>query len=206
LDPSYAAAEGNLGHALLSNGNLDNAIPHLRRAVELAPESAEFHDDLGQSLAEKGQTDEAIPHFERALQLEPNLVEAHYFLGMALVMKGRRAEGLAHWRQALRKDPDNVQVLNETAWVLATTTDDALRNGGEAVALAEHAAQLTSGREPAVLGTLAAAYAETGSYDRAIDLEQKAADLATRQGNAPLAEMLSQRLTLFNQKTPVRQK
>jgi len=206
LDPSYAAAEGNLGHALLSNGNLDNAIPHLRRAVELAPKSAEFHDDLGQSLAEKGQTDEAIPHFDRALQLEPNLVEAHYFLGMALVMKGRRAEGLAHWRQALRKDPDNVQVLNETAWVLATTTDDALRNGGEAVALAEHAAQLTSGREPAVLGTPAAAYAETGSYDRAIDLEQKAADLATRQGNAPLAEMLSQRLTLFNQKTPVRQK
>jgi cytochrome c-type biogenesis protein CcmH/NrfG len=47
-------------------------------------------------------------------------VEAHYFLGVALVMKGRRAEGLAHWRQALRKEPDNVQVLNETAWVLAT--------------------------------------------------------------------------------------
>jgi tetratricopeptide (TPR) repeat protein len=206
LDPSYAAAEGNLGHALLSKGNLDEAIAHLRKALALAPEDAEFHNNLGQALAEKGQTDEAIPQFERALQLEPNQVEAHYFLGVALVMKGRRAEGLAHWRQALRKDPDNVQVLNETAWVLATTADAALRNGAEAVALAERAVQLTQGREPAVLGTLAAAFAETGSYDRAIDLEQKAADLATRQGNAQLAEMLSQRLALFEKKTPIRQK
>jgi hypothetical protein len=61
-------------------------------------------------------------------------------------------------------------------------------------------------REPAVLGTLAAAYAETGSYDRAIETEQKAADLAARQGNAQLAEMLSQRLALFEKKTPIRQK
>jgi tetratricopeptide (TPR) repeat protein len=185
---------------------LDEAIPHLQKAIALDPQNAEFEDNLGQALAVKGQTDEAIPHFERALHLEPNLVEAHYFLGMALVMKGRRAEGLAHWRQALRKDPDNVQVLNESAWVLATTTDRTLRNGTEAVALAEHAAQLTQGREPAVLGTLAAAYAETGSYDRAIDLEQKAADLATRQGNTQLAGMLTQRLTLFEKKMPVRQK
>jgi tetratricopeptide (TPR) repeat protein len=206
LDPSYAAAEGNLGHALLSKNDLDAAIPHLQKALTLAPESAEFHNYLGQALAEKGQTAEAIPHFERALQLEPNLVEAHYFLGMALVMKGQRADGLAHWRQALRKDPDNVQVLNETAWVLATTTDAALRNGAEAVALADRAAHLTQGREPMVLGTLAAAYAETGSYDRAIDLEQKAADLATRQGNAQLADTLNQRLALFEKKTPVRQK
>ncbi|MFZ1087582.1 MAG: tetratricopeptide repeat protein [Terracidiphilus sp.] len=205
LDPSYAAAEGNLGHALLSVDKLDEAVAHLRKALTLAPESAEFQDNLGQALAEKGQTDEAIPHFERALQLEPNRVEAHYFLGMALVMKGQRAEGLAHWRQALRKDPDNIQVLNETAWVLATTADAALRNGTEAVALAERAAQLTQEREPMVLGTLAAAYAESDRYNRAIDLEQKAADLATRQGNAPLAGMLSQRLKLFEQKSPIRQ-
>jgi tetratricopeptide (TPR) repeat protein len=205
LDPAYASAEGNLGHALLSKDHPDEAIPHLRKAVELAPKSAEFHNYLGQALGEKGQTDEAIAQFERALQISPSLVEAHYYLGMALAMKGRRAEGLAHWRQALRKEPDNVQVLNETAWVLATAPEAALRNGSEAVSLAEHAVELTSEREPVVLGTLAAAYAEIGRYDQAIETEQRAADLAARQGNAPLAASLKQRLALFERKTPIRQ-
>ena len=139
------------------------------------------------------------------MQLSPSMVEARYYLGVALVTKGRRAEGLAHWRQALLKEPDNVQVLNETAWVLATAPEAALRNGNEAVSLAEHAVRLTSEREPVVLGTLAAAYAETGRYDQAIETEQRAADLAARQGNAPLAASLKQRLTLFEWKTPIRQ-
>jgi tetratricopeptide (TPR) repeat protein len=205
LDPAYASAEGNLGHALLSKDQPDEAIPHLRKAVELAPKSAEFSNYLGQALGEKGQTDEAITQFERALQLAPGMVEAHYYLGMALAMKGRRAEGLTHWRKALLKEPDNVQVLNETAWVLATAPETSLRNGSEAVSLAEHAVQLTSAREPVVLGTLAAAYAETGRYDQAIETGQRAADLAARQGNAPLAASLNQRLALFEQKTPIRQ-
>ena len=205
LDPAYASAEGNLGHALLSKDHPDEAIPHLRKAVELAPKSAEFSNYLGQALGEKGQTDEAITNLERALQLSPSMVEARYYLGVALVTKGRRAEGLAHWRQALLKEPDNVQVLNEIAWVLATAPEAALRNGSEAVSLAEHAARLTSEREPVVLGTLAAAYAETGRYGQAIETEQRAADLAARQGNAPLAASLNQRLTLFERKTPIRQ-
>ena len=205
LDPEYASAEGNLGHALLSQEHLDEAIPHLRKAVELAPKSAEFHNYLGQALGEKGQTDEAITTLERAVQLSPGMVEAHYYLGMALAMKGRRAEGLAHWRQALRKEPDNVQVLNETAWVLATAPEAALRNGSEAVSLAEHAVELTSAHEPVVLGTLAAAYAETGQFDRAIETGRRAADLAARQDNSGQAAMLSQRLKLFEQKTPIRQ-
>jgi tetratricopeptide (TPR) repeat protein len=205
LDPAYASAEGNLGHALLSKDHPDEAILHLRKAVELAPKSAEFSNYLGQALGEKGQTDEAITNLERALQLSPSMVEARYYLGVALVTKGRRAEGLAHWRQALLKEPDNVQVLNEIAWVLATAPEAALRNGSEAVSLAEHAARLTSEREPVVLGTLAAAYAETGRYGQAIETEQRAADLAARQGNAPLAASLNQRLTLFERKTPIRQ-
>ena len=205
LDPAYASAECNLGHALLSKDHPDEAIPHLRKAVELAPKSAAFHNYLGQALGETSQTDEAITNFERALQLSPSLVEAHYYLGVALAMKGRRAEGLAHWRQALLKEPDNVQVLNEIAWVLATAPEAALRNGSEAVSLAEHAVKLTSAREPVVLGTLAAAYAETGRYGQATETEQRAADLAARQGNAPLAESLNQRLTLFERKTPIRQ-
>jgi Flp pilus assembly protein TadD len=205
VDPAYAAAEGDLGYALLAKNNPDEAISHLRKAVALQPKNAEFYNDLGQALGEKGQTDEAIAQLQQALKLEPGLVEARSFLGVALVMKGERAEGLAAWRQALVKEPENVQVLNEMAWLLATSPDAATRNGAEAVALAERAVRITAEHEPAVLGTLAAAYAETGQFERASETEKKAADMAAQQGNAGLAATLYKRLEVFDEKRPIRQ-
>jgi tetratricopeptide (TPR) repeat protein len=205
LDPANAGAEDNLGHALMAKGNVDEAIPHFKRALDLGPETADYHTNLGIALAKKGRMADAIPHFERALALSPNAVDAHYYLGKALVMSGRAVEGLAYWRQALRKDPDNLQVLNDTAWVLATSRDASLRNGDEALPLAEHAVQLTSAREPGILGTLAAVYAETGRFDKAVELEQRATGLATQQGNAALAQSLNARLALYQEKTPIRQ-
>jgi hypothetical protein len=89
--------------------------------------------------------------------------------------------------------------------VLATSSDAALRNGAEAATLAAHAVQLTSGNEPAILATLAAAYAETGRFDKAVELEQRATDLATQQGNASLAATLRARLAPLRAKTPIRQ-
>jgi tetratricopeptide (TPR) repeat protein len=205
LDPSNAGAEENLGHALMAKGNVDDAIPHFQKALDLGPETAGYHTNLGIALAKKGRMADAIPHFQRALALSANAVDAQYYLGKALVMTGRGEEGLAYWRQALRKDPDNLQVLNDTAWVLATSSDATVRDGNAAMPLAEHAVQLTSEREPAILGTLAAAYAETGRYDKAIELEQRATELAAQQGNSSLAQSLNARLALYQDKTPIRQ-
>jgi tetratricopeptide (TPR) repeat protein len=98
-----------------------------------------------------------------------------------------------------------LQVLNDMAWVLATSRDDRLRNGEEALPLARHAAQLTSEQEPAILGTLSAVYAEMGQFDRAIELGQRAAELALQQNKTALAQNLTERLALFRSKTPIRQ-
>jgi len=73
------------------------------------------------------------------------------------------------------------------------------------VPLAEHAVELTSQKEPAILGTLAAAYAEAGSFDKAVEVELRAIELATQMGNAQLTQSLNDRLALFQTKTPVRQ-
>jgi tetratricopeptide (TPR) repeat protein len=189
----------------MTKGGVDEAIPHFKKALDLGPETAEFHINLGIALAKKRQLADAVPHFERALALSPDSVNARYNLGKALVMTGKGEEGLANWKQALNKDPNNLQVLNDTAWVLATSNDAALRDGNAAVLLAEHAAELTSQQEPAILGTLAAAYAETGRFDKAIELERRAAGLAMQQGNAILAQSLNERLAFFQNKTPMRQ-
>jgi tetratricopeptide (TPR) repeat protein len=205
LDPANADAQANLGRAYADGQRFDQAIPHFEKALERNPGSAELHSQLGLALVNRDRVAEAIPHLERALEISPGLVEARYHLGTALMMNGQRAQALVEWRQALRQAPDDLRVLNDLAWVLATCADASLRNGTEAVALGEHAVELTAGREPAPLATLAAAYAETGRFDKAVELENRATELATQQGNAPLAATLRSRLTQLLAKTPIRQ-
>jgi len=206
LDPAYSAAEGNLGKALLEKNDLDGALGHLKKALELGPETAEVQTNLGLGLAEKGQVDDAVPHFERALEIAPGYADAHSYLGTALLMKGQKAEALGQWRLALKAEPDNVKVLNDLAWLLSTSGDAALRNGNEAVRLAGHAVELTQRREPMLLGTLAAAYAEAGDFDKAVDTQQRAFDLANQQGNTRLAAMLQGRLAMLQGKTAIRER
>jgi len=194
LDPSCVGVESNLGHAMLAGGLVDKAIPHLQKAVDISPKSAELQSDLAAALEQRGRVDEAIPHFEQALQLAPHLVRAHHYLGVALVSKGQTAQAVAQWRDALRDDPDNVRILNETAWVLATSLDQGLRDGKEAVRLASRAAELTSTQDPSILGTLAAAYAEVGEYAKAVETDHQAVNLATQQGIPDLVSILSRRM------------
>ena len=118
--------------------------------------------------------------------------------------KGRIAEGLAHWRKVLQKSPDNPRLLSDTAWVLATSREDAVRNGNEAVEIAEHAVQLTGERDATALATLAAAYAETGEFAKAIDADQRAIQLAAQQGKSPMAEAFRARLARFQANRPLR--
>ncbi len=95
--------------------------------------------------------------------------------------------------------------MNELAWLRATCCEAAFRDGGEAVSLAEHASELSKGRNPTVLDTLAAAYAEADRFSDAMQVGGQALDLARRQGNAPLVEKITARLRLYSAETPYRQ-
>jgi tetratricopeptide (TPR) repeat protein len=204
LDPEYGAAEANLGHALLEKNSVDDAISHLKRAVELGPDTAEAETNLGLALAQKGAVDDAVPYFEQALKITPGYPDAHAYLGTALAMKGDKAGALKHWETVLREDPDNLRVLSDTAWLLSTAPDPSLRNGNEAIRLANRAVELTQAREPMLLGTLAAAYAEAGEFPKAVETEQRATALAREQGKARLAGLLDARLATFQAGSPLR--
>jgi len=206
LDSEFSEAHYNLGFALVQKGKLDEAITHYQKAVAVDPDSAEIHNNLGFALLRKGRLDEAIAHFEKAVAINPEFGEANYNLGNVLYyMKGRIPEALAHWRRALSVDPNAVPVLNQTARVLATTPEASLRNGAEAVALAERAAQLSGGRNPAILDTLAAAYANVGRFPEAVQTARLARDFATQQNNQRLLETLNVRIPLYEAGTPLRE-
>ena len=95
--------------------------------------------------------------------------------------------------------------LNRIARVLATSRVDAVRNGAEAVRLAERAANLSGARNAEVLDTLAAAYAEAGRFTDAVETSSRALSIATEEKKAPLAVGLKARIALYEARTPCRE-
>ena len=67
--------------ALFSQGHMEEAIGHLRRALQLDPDAFALHNDLGVALGARGRLDEAITHFRLALQIDPDFAEAKANLG-----------------------------------------------------------------------------------------------------------------------------
>ena len=199
IRPDYAEAICNLAHALLSKGDLDSAIARYSACLALSPNQAEVQYDLASALLRKGRTDEAIAHYKKVLELRPDNPDAHANLGSAFLAKGRVREAIAAYRNALRISPENVPAQSNLAWLLATSSDPSLRNGSEAVLLAERADSESSRSEnhPIVLRILAAAYAEAGRFAEARQTAQQALQAAEIQGNSTLSNTLRDEITLY---------
>ncbi len=197
VNPNYAAAMNNLGSTLAAEGQLDEAIESYRKALQLNPNFSEALNNLGAALAARGQFDEAIENYRKAIQVNPNRPETFLHLGMTLGQAGRTREAVAQYREALRLNPNLAGALNNLAWVLAASSDDGVRNGPEAVRLAERACELTHYGDPSFIDTLAAAYAEAGRFPEAVTAEEKAEQLATAAGLWAVAAKNRQLVELY---------
>ena len=164
---------------------MDEAIVHYQKAVQINPGYAKAHYNLGGALLQKGSVDEAMVHYQKALQIDPDYAEVHLILGNVLLQKGDVGEAMAHYQKAVQINPDNVEAQNNLAWMLAAAPQASLRNGRQAVELAQRANQLAGGENPIILRTLAAAYAEAGQFSDAQLSVQQAMVLARAAGRQP---------------------
>jgi tetratricopeptide (TPR) repeat protein len=202
--PDYAEASCNLANALLSKGDLDGAIARYSACLALSPNHAEAQYNLASALLRKGQTDEAIAHYQKTLELRPDSADAYANLGSAFLAKGRVRDAIAAYRNALLISPENVAAQSNLAWLLATSSDPSLRNGSEAVLMAQLAESESSRSEnhPIVLRILAAAYAEAGRFSEARETAQQALQEAEIQGNSTLSNTLRDEIALYELELP----
>ena len=199
IQPDYVEASCNLANALIATGDFDGAIVRYSACLSVIPDQPEAEYNLASALLRKGRMDEAIVHYQKALQLRPKSADIHANLGSALLAKARVRDAMAEYTKALQISPENVAALSNLAWLLATSADASLRNGSEAVALAERAESASSRSDShgTVLRIVAAAYAEAGRFREAKEAAQKALETANIQGNTVLADELQGELALY---------
>jgi predicted O-linked N-acetylglucosamine transferase (SPINDLY family) len=105
-DPGYFHALNNLGIILVDKGELDTAIVHFEKAIQLNPEFTVAYYNLGSTFLKKYQSYNAVKYFEKALHLNPNFPEVYVSLGNILKGQGKIREAENCFRHALQIKPD----------------------------------------------------------------------------------------------------
>jgi Flp pilus assembly protein TadD len=195
--PTHAQAHNYIGLIYMQRGKTKEALEEFTKAVSYDPGLATAHSNLGAALAATGRLEEAEFQVRAALERDPGNPLAHFGLANILSSRGRRDEAAFEYEASLNLNPRNPAALNDLAWLRAAASDARLRNGTEAVKLAEQACQLTAFREPLLIGTLAAAYAEAGRFEDAVKTGERAKALALATGKSALAARNEELLTLY---------
>jgi tetratricopeptide (TPR) repeat protein len=203
LAPASMNAHNDLANVLSRLGRHQEALDHYRTALRLEPDLPLLHCNLGLLLVKLGRIDEACAEYAEAARLDPRDPRPFCFTGKARLKQGLGAEAIASFREALQRDANDAETLTALARVLASDPEARLRNGADAVALAERALAV-SGAEIPVLDALAMAYAETGRFKEAEETATFALNLARAgAGKAQVAE-LEERLKRYQSAQPYR--
>lgn len=203
-DLSQAIYHTNIAGILRRKNQVDEAISHAQKALELQPNYGYGLSTLAGALMDKGRVDEAIPLYRQAAEIYRGDPETEINLASALLQKGMDEEAVIHFEKALSFDSNNLTALNNLAWIYATSLNPSLRNGPKAVTLAEHAVRVSGAGNPLYLHKLAAAYAESGDFSKALAVADRALKLAAEQSNAGLVAELQRNIILYRTNSPLR--
>lgn len=166
------------------------------------------HASLADLLLKRDRVDEAISHSQEALRIHPRNGNAHDTLAQGLFRQARVKEAVAHWKESLEIKSDNMNAQASLAWVLATSPDASLRDGPKAIELAktvlERAGHANDANLIIVLRTLAAGYAESGRFSKAIETAQQALQLAMGQDDFALTKDLQSNIVNYRRNIPLR--
>lgn len=188
--------------ALLAGSNkFEEAISQLEALQRVSPDDPDVDLQLAMFYNVEGKPRKAIELFSKVLTKEPQNFVALRGRADALLSVGKQAEAVADYETALKVRPDDTGVLNNLAWVLATSPDEKLRNGKRSIELATKACELTEYKQAHILSTLGAGYAETGDFQTAIKWSQKAVEL----GKDDQKEALAKELASYKEGKPIRE-
>jgi tetratricopeptide (TPR) repeat protein len=200
-DPEFDWAYHVRGWIYYRRKDYDRALADYEKAIKLVPTETVFYRDRGNIALVRKQYDRALADYSKAIELDPSYAVPWLQRGRTWVAKKEYARGLADYEKA-------VQLVAKESWASYFSTTLALfragcpeakyRDGKKALEAAEKAYRLTKG--PSELAALAAAHAELGQFDRAVQWQTRAVAAAPAEEKAQYRS----RLKLYQDRKPYR--
>jgi len=201
LQPKLPAVLRLRAMILADAQRLDEAIAQMEELQKLVPANVSVQLQLGVLYNGGKKHVEAVECFSAVLLRQPDNWAALRGRGDARLSLGQHKDALRDFEEARKLNPKDPGILNNLAWVLATSPTDELRDGTRAVELATAACEATEYAQAHILSTLAAAYAETGDFKSAVKWSEKALEA----GDEDQREHLQKELESFRNKKPWRE-
>jgi len=197
-----AEDHNNLGLSFQKLGQYDQAILHFRESIALNPQKIEANINLATALYETGNLNEALAFMKKAQRMDPDFTNVSLMLGTMYMRSGQAENAIIEYQNGLNRDPEDIHLTIQLAWVLATTSKERLRDGNKAIWLAKKTCEKTNYLLPELLDVLAAAYAETGQFEQALETAQRAYQLASSKNMKDLMKEIQSRIDLYYLKKP----
>lgn len=175
IDPDFDWAYHVRGWIYYRKKDYARALADYETAIRLVPTETVFYRDRGNIALVRKQYDKALADYSRAIELDPKYPVPWLQRGKTWVAKKEFAEALVDYEKAVEVAPkDAYASYYYTALALfrAGCPDDRFRDGKKALRDAEKAYELAQG--PTESAALAAAYAELGQFDKAVQWQTKA--------------------------------
>ncbi|MEQ8209959.1 MAG: tetratricopeptide repeat protein [Lacipirellulaceae bacterium] len=200
--PNQTTAFRLKAEILANNRQVDEAIDIIQQAIAASPNQPELKMQLANYFYLSAKPKQAIEAYTEVLQAFPENYLALRSRGDAHLNLGDHASAVVDFQKAYELRQDDSFLLNNYAWLLATSPDEEVRNGKLAIELATKACEIEEYKAGHILSTLAAAYAETGDFEKAKEWSNKAIEV----GKPEQLEELKKELEKYKQNQPMRER
>ena len=201
LRDKYAMAYSGRAAAEIWMEHFEGGLADVLRAINLAPRFSAPHYVRGRAYEKQHKFKEAIAEFDRAIARDSESIWSVGQRALTEAAAGHYDIARRDLEQATRRFPGTFEAHMYRAWFLATCPQAEYRDGATALSEAQLAVKL-SYEDPYALDTLAAAYAETGDFERAQETARQA--LAKMPTSVPDRKEVEARLAGFDQRQPYR--
>lgn len=201
LDPREPMYLANRGILWNMRADYDKAIADADAALRLNPKLVTAHVVRGNALVRQRDYSGAMAAFESAMEVNPRNAALYGLRGRVFAARGDYEAALQDFDKALKLDPKDRDANNEIARFYAICPNDEYRDGAKAVEFARRACELSNWRWASSIGVLAAAYAELGDFEQAIEWQVKATNMV--EGNR--RDEFEARLKLFKSQRALRE-